>query len=146
MATKSRYGGVSEMRNRLKKLAQNYPKKVAGAIYVEAQIIMTESKRRCPVAPDGGTLRASGKVDKPVIEPGGNVSVTMSYGGAAQAYALAVHEHFSEHSPWTWVMAEMSGRGINWNAEGTGPKFLEEPINEALPNLNARIAARIKGF
>lgn len=148
--------GVKEMRDRLKKLAANYPKRVAQAVYIEASIIMTESKRRCPVAPDGGTLRASGIVHLPEIGTtrtgpsgefhagdGSNISVTMSYGGAAQAYALAVHEHLSEHSPWTWVIAELSGRGINWNADGTGPKFLEGPINEALPHIGYRIAKRI---
>jgi len=151
--------GAREMRERLKKIAVNYPKQISAALYVEAQIIMTEAKRRCPVAPDGGTLRASGFVHKPeyggqtIIGPmektapsRGSWSVTMSFGGAADAYALAVHEHLSEHSPPSWVVAELSGRGINWNAAGTGPKFLERPINDAAPRMAERIGNRIKGF
>lgn len=131
------------MRARLKTFALKYPKKVASALYVEAQIIMTESKKRTPVAPDGGTLRSSGMVSKPDIQPGGNMSVTLSFGGAAQAYALAVHEHMSEHSPYSWMVAELVGNGINWNADGTGPQFLAGPINEAYPAFPTRIARRI---
>lgn len=157
----SKIKGAREMRDRLKKLAARYPKRVSQALYIEAQIIMTEAKKRCPVAPDGGTLRASGFVHKPeydgvasigpaVLQSAagfhGKWSVTLSFGGAADAYALAVHEHLSEHSPWPWVVAEMTGRGIHWNAAGTGPKFLERPINEARPHLAQRIGNRIKGF
>jgi hypothetical protein len=142
----SRIKGAGEMRARLKKLATAYPKRVAAALYIEAQIIMTEAKKRCPVAPDGGTLRASGFVEKPEYTVGRSWSVTMSFGGAADAYALAVHEHLSEHSPPSWIAAEKSGRGIHWNAAGTGPKFLENPINEASPRLAERIGDRIKGF
>lgn len=147
------------MRERLKKIAATYPKRVGQALYIEAQIIMTEAKKRCPVAPDGGTLRASGFVHKPEYTAGsfvgpltanapsrGSWGVTLSFGGAADAYALAVHEHMSEHSPWPWIVAELTGRGIHWNAAGTGPKFLEGPINEAAPRLLTRVGNRIKGF
>ena len=135
--------GLGAMLNTLKRIGDRFPDRVASAIFVEAQLIMSESKRRCPVAPDGGTLRASGMVHEPVRE-GRNISVTLSYGGAAQDYAIAVHEHLSEHSPPSWVKAEESGRGINWNADGTGPKFLEGPINEARPELAAHIAERVR--
>lgn len=135
--------GIAQMRSTLRKIAEQYPKKVAAALYVEASIEMAEAKRRTPVAAvNGGTLRASGLVSEPIIE-GENISVTMSFGGAAQDYCLAVHEHLSEHSPPSWVIAEENG-GIEWNASGTGPKFLESVINESRPYMAARIARRIK--
>lgn len=138
----SRIKGASAMRARLRKLAEKFPKRVESALFIEANIIMTASKRLCPVAPDGGILRSSGTVHKPVRD-GAKISVTMSYGGAAQAYATAVHEHPSESSPPSWIIAEANGKGINWNADGTGPQFLSTPINEALPHLASDIAARI---
>ncbi len=127
---------------KLQKVLKIWPTRVGAALYQEGQIIMTESKKRCPVAPDGGTLRASGQAHPPEYA-GPHISVTLSYGGAAEAYAIAVHEHLSEHSPPSWKVAEAAGRGIHWNVPGTGPKFLEGPINEAQPTLAARIAQRI---
>jgi hypothetical protein len=126
----------------LLKIATKFPDRVAKAIYTEAQIIMTESKRRCPVAKDGGTLRASGRVNPPERE-GRKIWCTLSYGGAATPYALAVHEHLSEHSPPSWIKAEQSGDGVHWTSAGTGPKFLENPIKEAQPTLAQKIAQRI---
>lgn len=135
--------GVKEMEAKLKEIARLFPDRVAAAIYTEAQIVMTESKRRCPVASDGGTLRASGQVHEPV-RSGNKISVTMSYGGAASAYALAVHETPSVYDPPTWRMMYDQGGSIDWTSEGTGPKFLEGPINEAMPEMAMRIGGRIK--
>jgi len=134
--------GVKEMERTLKEIARQFPDRVAAAIYTEAQIVMTESKRRCPVAPGGGTLRASGKVHEPVRR-GRNISVMMSYGGAASAYAIAVHETPSDYDPPSWRMMYDQGGEIDWTSEGTGPKFLEGPINEAMPEMAARIGQRI---
>lgn len=134
--------GVDEMIAKLKEIADRFPDRVAAAIYTEAQIVMTEAKRRTPVARDGGTLRASGRVSLPVRK-GRDISVTLSFGGAADAYAIAVHEHLSEHSPPSWIVAEDQGRPVRWTTPGTGPKFLEGPINEAMPDMNARLAKRL---
>lgn len=134
--------GTGEMIAKLKQIAEKFPDRVAAAIYQEAQIIMTESKRRCPVASDGGVLRASGLVAEP-IRRGRNISVLLSYGGAADAYAIAVHEHLSSHSPPSWITAEENGHPVQWTTPGTGPKFLEAPINEWMPTGAAAVAARV---
>ena len=134
--------GVRDLVAALKKIATKFPDRVAAALYHEAQIEMTESKRRCPVAPGGGTLRASGMVAPPVRR-GRNISVTLSYGGAAKDYAIAVHEHLSEHSPPSWVAAEQSGHGVHWTQPSTGPKFLESVLNESRATMAARVAARV---
>lgn len=133
--------GAAQMIAKLKQIAAKFPDHVASAIYLEAQIIMTEAKRRCPVARDGGTLRASGTVGFPVRGPGRKISVEMGFGGAAEAYAVAVHEHPSDYSPPSWVNHPYD---INWTSVGTGPKFLENPINEAFPMLARRVAERVK--
>jgi hypothetical protein len=135
--------GVKEMTSLLKQVAAEFPDRVAAAMYVEAQHIMTEAKRRCPVSPHGGTLRASGMVSEPE-RSGERISVTLSFGGAASDYAIAVHEHLSEHSPPSWVTAEEKGDGVHWSVSGTGPKFLEGPINEAMPSMAARLADKVR--
>jgi hypothetical protein len=75
---------------------------------------------------DEGELRGSGRLEE---SPTGR-SVTVVFGGPGMPYVVAVHEHLSEHSPYSWRMAEATGRGINWTIPGTGPKFLERAINE----------------
>ena len=142
MAENFEITGLRELIARLESIAGAAPSEAARALYEEANLVMTVSKERCPVAPDGGTLRASGTVDEPVVE-GRDISVRLSYGGAASDYALAVHEHPSEHSPHSWKVAEAEGRGIHWNAAGTGPKFLEGPVQEARAHLGERLADRI---
>jgi len=137
-----KWRGLEAMRSTVRKIAREAPQRVKAALYQEAQEIMTESKRRCPVAMDGGTLRASGMVSKPVQE-GDNFTVTMSYGGAASEYAIAVHEHLSDHSPPSWITAMENGHPISWTTPGTGPKYLEGPINEAQHDMLRRLAVRL---
>lgn len=92
------------------------------ALRTEAEQIMRRSKQVTPV--DTGTLRSSGHVQSPVSRRG-RVSVTMGYGGAAQRYALYVHE-----APVWW----------SWSARGTGPKYLERPVKEARRGMGRRLA------
>ena len=129
--------GANEAVAKLKAMAAKFPDVVAASLYKRAQIIMTESKRRCPVASDGGQLRASGRVALPVRD-GRKISVQMSYG--PMAYAIAVHETPSEHDPPSWQVMYENGEMIEWTSAGTGPKFLEGPINEAMPTLAKDIA------
>jgi hypothetical protein len=63
--------------------------KFRGPLNLEANLIMTESKRDTPV--DTGTLRGSGHVQPPKVGLQ-TLSVTMGFGGAASAYAIIQHE------------------------------------------------------
>jgi hypothetical protein len=132
--------GAKEMLAKLKAIARKFPDYVAAALYQIAQEIMTEAKRRCPV--DQGILRASGRVSLPVRN-GNTVTVMLSFGGAANAYALAVHEHPSEHSPESWRKAEETGRGIRWSVAGTGPHFLSSAIDDRRPTLLKDLAEKV---
>ena len=132
--------GAAEMIANLKKIADSFPDRVGAALYQIAQQILTEAKRRCPVAADGGTLRASGMVSPPV-RVGRNISVTISFGGTAIAYALAVHETPSPHDPPSWHIMYEHGGLIQWTTPGTGPKFLESVINEYEAVLPQMLAA-----
>lgn len=130
--------GLNEMRATLKKIAAKFPDRVAAALYQEAQIEMTESKRRTPVAIPSwyiaqgygkyqgvpGALRSSALVAKPV-RSGNNISVTLSFGGAAAPYAIYVHE----------VMDSVHPVGQ--------AKFLESVLDESRSYMAGRIAKRV---
>jgi hypothetical protein len=118
----SKLRGVSEMRAKLRQIAAKFPDRVGAAIYQEAQIEMTESKRRVPV--DTGVLRASGRVSEPE-RSGRNISVMLSYGGAAEDYAIYVHENLEA-----------------FHRVGQA-KYLESVLDESAPHMAARIAARV---
>jgi hypothetical protein len=117
--------GVKDMQRKLEQAATDLQRRQALALRQEAEIEMTESKKRCPV--DVGILRASGHV-QPVIQNGGKTSVDLVYGGAAEDYAIVQHETPPE------IFYHRVGQ---W-------KFLESVLMESLPSMGARIAARIK--
>lgn len=124
--------GAKDMVSVLKQIAKKFPDRVAAAMYQEAQIEMTESKRRCPVsplpAPKGvvpGTLRASGTVHKPTRGSGNVITVKMSYGGAAEDYAIVQHERLDFH--------HTTGQA----------KYLESVLDESRPYMAARIGKRV---
>ena len=120
----------------LNKLARRAPVGAAAALFQEAEKIMTESKESF-VPVDQGPLRASGQVAKPDVTPLG-ASVTMGYGGDAEAYALAIHEHPSPASPPSWA------GGVNFKRGG--PKYLERPLRNAIPGMAVRLGVKIKAF
>ena len=69
-----------------------------------------------PVTPKKwGNLR-----DTIMIEQSGN-KLAISAGGPAAPYAMRVHE--------------LLDTKIKWSTEGTGPKYLENPINDRMPKL-----------
>lgn len=121
--------GVNEMVFKLRELASKFPDRVASAIYKEAQIEMTEAKRRTPVdttahAPHPGQLRASGGVMEPERH-GRNISVTLYFGGGAVDYAIYVHEILE-----------------NFHPVGQA-KFLESTLNESRPYMLGRLGKRL---
>ena len=118
-----RLTGVKEAVANLRGVQRVTPKALAEALNIEAELIMTESKRSW-VPVDLGTLRASGRVESPVIR-GTNVSVDLGYGGAASAYALIQHEG-------------------NFNHPGQGRrKYLEGPVKNRASKLGPSIARRL---
>ena len=99
-------------------------KALAMALMEEAEIMFRNSKRRVPV--DNGDLRRSGFI-LPVRKSGNGWLVEMGYGGAASAYALRQHEDLTYR-----------------HKDGRTAKYLENPVKERIPNLEARLKARIE--
>lgn len=123
----------------LQRLGAVAPLAVAEGLEEHAEAVMTASKTEY-VPVDMGTLRASGVVLPPEVV-GETVSVTMGYGGAASAYALAVHEnprsgHTGGVSP--------SGRHYKHWAQTGGWKYLETPFREMTPQVEGRVADAVQ--
>jgi hypothetical protein len=132
--------GMAELQRKIAGLGARGIQEAGRALYQEVGIIVPEMKRRCPVAPDGGTLRGTIE-EHPAEIRDGAVTVSVSAGGPAIDYAVAVHEHLSEHSPPSWRAAGQDG--IHWNAEGTGPKFMEGPQLEVRDSLAEHVGRRM---
>ena len=127
MASGMTLTGGDAMKAKLGKFMKRFPSVEAAALYQEAQVEMTESKKRCPV--DKGILHGSGHVLKPVAE-GRKISVDLVYGGPAEAYAVIVHEDL---------------RGVVPRAGGAGQsRFLASVLEESATSMAQRIAARVQ--
>jgi len=108
--------GQRELRAAVAAQAKKEPLRVKAAIVKEAETIMTASKKLVPVKT--GNLRASGHVE---IHPT-RIRVDLVYGGPAADYALRVHEDLDA-----------------FHRVGQA-KYLEEPLNDAIPGMAQRIA------
>jgi len=135
-ATPRELAGLRRASAELRTIARRYPDRIPGALYRRAEAIMTRSKNEF-VPVEFGVLRDSGHVNPPTRERTA-VRVTMAYGGAAAAYAIAVHEHPSRFSPPSW-----QGVTVHF-ASGRGPKYLERPLFEAVRTLAEDLAADLR--
>lgn len=102
--------GLDQLTARLNQLAQQLPEAVGRELYRDMAGVMAESQQIVPV--DTGALRDSGEVDRPETS-GGNVSVSLHYGGGSVDYALIQHERLDYHHP-----------------NGGSAKFLEVPLHQ----------------
>ena len=142
--------GGDELIRKLKALGEKAQTIVGGALYREAEAIMTESKKQCPV--DLGNLRASGSVSLPELQ-GAMVVVTLGYGGPSGSgnhggetnkkdvgYAIVQHEDLDlDHSK---VLSKKEGQrrgGVVWGAIGKA-KYLEDPMLSAVSGMEERLA------
>ena len=113
-----------DFRKAIQKDASRFRTAVVSALYQEANDIMSASVRVTPM--DTGTLRQTAFVTRPETS-GGEVVIELGYGGAAKEYALIVHEMPKSNS---------------FQEPGTGPKYLERPMDEAKRGQLRRIQER----
>ncbi|MBC7340892.1 MAG: HK97 gp10 family phage protein [Clostridia bacterium] len=163
--------GTRELRRALEKLGKRTLVEAGKALYAEAELIMTESKKQCPV--DTGTLKSTGYVEQPKYS-GGQVTVQMGYGGPAAPYAVIVHEGYGPHAITAKNAKVLAAPANKWKGgpvneyeskqlpkyskDGNyvilgktvhhpgfaGKKYLENPVNEAAPQLAARLTRRLR--
>jgi hypothetical protein len=110
--------GMDKLRRALARAGDLAEEALSAAMVQEMESVITEAKQEAPV--DTGTLRASGTVLPPKKSSQG-VSVTAGFGGAAQAYAVIVHEKHSSKS-----------------------KFLERPFLSRASKLPSNLAERVE--
>lgn len=121
--------GAGDMRGKLRQIAAKFPDRVAGALYIEAQIEVTEMKRRCPVdttedAPHPGLLRAGIHAELPV-RSGREISVTVAT-SVQTPYDIYVHENPDAiHPIGQW-------------------RFMASVIEESRSHMASRIARRVQ--
>ena len=120
-----RIDGLDQLQARLLAAGKTAASDLAGPLHLEAELIMTKSKRLTPV--DLGVLRASGVVHSPDVSRN-KVIVELGYGGVAQAYALVQHERTD--------FAHTVGQA----------KFLEQPVKEAKAGFGNRVAQHLDLF
>ena len=132
-------------------------------MWLETQLIMNDSQLQCPV--DKGFLRGSGYVatpemvnfvakmgdppepQKPTAPPNG-WSVRLGY---SQKYAIYVHENLGGY-----YIRPKNAQALHWRVGGKdifakwvymppnpNAKYLENPLNQALPGFKDRIKERV---
>lgn len=141
--------GLKELIGRLNGAGQRARKEAENELSHIGEEVMAVSQQRVPW--DEGTLATSKHVDEPEQE-GQTTSVRLGYGGDAAAYALYVHEALEgARSPspnWSWTKHSMGfipkhgesySSAIHWSRPGSGPKYLEQPLNEKKDDIPPRI-------
>lgn len=115
--------GINELRRALDRAGDLADKALESAMFLEQEAVISEAKARTPV--DTGVLRASGTVLPPKVQ-GSRIEVEAGFGGAAQEYAVPVHERLGVHHP--------VGQA----------KFLESAFLERAPKIPANLARRVE--
>lgn len=111
--------GLDQVNAALTRLADVNERAAIQALREEAEIEMTEAKKRTPV--DTGALRGSGHL----IQEHNGLTVHLNFGGPAADYAVFVHENLEAFHP--------SGQA----------KFLESVLMESAPHFPGRVARRM---
>lgn len=123
MARNVHVSGGDEFARKMRQAPQLAMKALEAALFQEQSAVIAEAQARTPV--DTGVLRASGTVLPPDVT-GTKVTVEAGFGGAAQAYAVPVHERMG--------VAHPVGQA----------KFLEQPFLERAPKIPGNIAKRVE--
>jgi hypothetical protein len=121
MPSRLHWTGANEIAKRMRRIAKEMPDVLLKASIAEANIELTEMRRRTPV--EFGPLRAS--LTMTAKREGTQVTIEFGAGGPSAPYAIYVHE-----------------RTELFHRIGEA-KFIERPLKEAAPHWNERIARRI---
>lgn len=116
--------GLVQMEQALRRIQNQFKDEIPRALREEGERIMTISKQEF-VPVDTGNLRASGTVSD-ARRVGRDVVVDLFFGGPAAPYALEVHENVD------------AGHRVG------SAKYLEIPLNAAIPGMLNRISRRLK--
>lgn len=137
---------VDSLNTRIKEVGRNTRAALSDSTLDEANAIVARAQELVPVK--SGDLRDSIGVVSGSLEQGRNelgqytegsdVVVIVTAGNDSIPYTLAIHEHPSPHDPPSWA-----GVDVRFRPEGTGPKFLERPLNEAAAGMAERAGSKV---
>ncbi|MCK9310675.1 MAG: HK97 gp10 family phage protein [Bacteroidales bacterium] len=112
--------GYEQVRSKLQKLPDSLAKAGQEGLHEVGQKIFDQARDSVPV--DTGALKGSGKMDESIS--GNKVKIII---GFYTEYAVYVHEILSYHHP--------HGKA----------KYLEDPFNSNISNIETTIASKMKG-
>lgn len=130
--------GIRDMQRNLSALSKHIDREAKKAVKSEAQSIANRAKTEF-VPVDEGNLRDSIHVE--TLDTNSNmdiISASIIAGGDKAPYAVAVHEHPSDHSPPSW-----KNTTVTFHPAGHGPKFIERPLRDAEKGMGDRIAEKV---
>ena len=140
--------GQVELGEDLRRIRARVLETVGRELTLGLMAVEAKSKPLTPVSPGGGLLRAATYVS-PVQISNGEVSASI-YNN--QDYAEYVHERNDPYLGMEQVKAGFGGvrmrmpvmRSVKWTIPGTGPKFIEKPLRESLPSIQARVSRSVE--
>lgn len=139
--------GVSDLQRRIKDISSQARSNLSDAAMEEAESIVTEAKERYVPVREGklrDSIRATkghlsqGRDEGGRFTSGSEIEIVISAGGDDIPYAVTIHEHPSPHDPPTW-----DGVSVQFNPPGTGPKFLELPLNSSIQGMADRVGSKV---
>jgi len=127
---------VDEVNKRIKEHMKENWDNVAVAWWDTVQEnVMIPSLDEVPV--HTGTLKATGQ--NILIQSPHTIACEVGYGSEAAPYALYVHENLAIHHP-----IHIGEKGETYNCGGKA-KYLEDPVNAAIPILPKELIRRLEG-
>lgn len=138
MKVKATFKGIKKFRKQLAAYPQSAINALKGALYTEADTIMTASKKLVPV--DTGALRSTGHTQKPDVV-GNTVTVTLGYGGVAGAKSKGKKGKLASRDVGYAVIVHEDTQMFHKVGQA---KYLEVPLNNARAGFSARVARRFK--
>lgn len=142
VSLKLKRGSVRNMNRKLGNIAKRYSRLIPGVMNEQAEEVLKDSRENY-VPVDTTALKYDSRVREVESVHGGWNSVQIVYGeGEAAAYALAVHEHLSEFSPYSW--RNVKNPPVKFHPDGRGPKYLEKPLNKKAGTMQRELAEKLK--
>lgn len=138
MALEFELKGLSQMVGKLNKLSDSQRKVIESYCVQFCEEVLADSKQNY-VPVKHGVLRNSGHVKNESKKSTklNQVSIKITFGGVARAYAISVHETPSQFDPPSW-----RGKTVKFRIGGS--KYLEKPFMQKADDFDTGLAKVIR--
>lgn len=135
------FTGIAQMERNLSRVINKLQRDEEKSLKREAKSILAESQILVPERE--GELANSGQISE-IDRSNNEVSIKIGYGEGGDdtlaKRAIALHEHPSEFSPDSWK----GKASLDFTKPGSGEKYLERPLNNAISDMARRLADDMK--